>query len=68
MKRLMKYLKDYKKESILAPLFKLLEAFFELFVPLVITSIIDKGIVMGQTDPSSGQSYILKMGLSLIHI
>ena len=66
MKRLMKYLKDYKKESILAPLFKLLEAFFELFVPLVITSIIDKGIVMGQTDPSSGQSYILKMGFCLL--
>ena len=66
MKRLMKYLKDYKKESILAPLFKLLEAFFELFVPLVITSIIDKGIVMGQTDPSSGQSDILKMGFCLL--
>ena len=38
MKRLMMYLKDYKKESILAPLFKLLEAFFELLVPLVTVS------------------------------
>lgn len=41
MKRLMMYLKDYKKESILAPLFKLLEAFFELMVPLVMANIID---------------------------
>ena len=40
MKRLMIYLKDYKKESILAPLFKLLEAFFELMVPLVMANII----------------------------
>ena len=38
MKRLLVYLKDYKKESILAPLFKLLEAFFELMVPLVMAS------------------------------
>ena len=44
MKRLMMYLKDYKKESILAPLFKLLEAFFELMVPLVMANIIDYGI------------------------
>ena len=43
MKRLMMYLKDYKKESILAPLFKLLEAFFELMVPLVMANIIDYG-------------------------
>ena len=44
MKRLMIYLKDYKKESVLAPLFKLLEAFFELLVPLVMANIIDRGI------------------------
>lgn len=44
MKSLLKYLKDYKKESILGPLFKLLEASFELFVPLVVASIIDTGI------------------------
>lgn len=44
MKRLLVYLKDYKKECVLAPLFKMLEASFELFVPLVIASIIDTGI------------------------
>ncbi len=44
MKRLLIYLKDYKKECVLAPLFKMLEASFELFVPLVIASIIDAGI------------------------
>lgn len=44
MKHLLVYLKDYKKETVLAPLFKLLEALFELFVPLVMASIIDKGI------------------------
>jgi len=44
MKRLLLYLKDYKKECVLAPLFKMLEASFELFVPLVIASIIDNGI------------------------
>lgn len=47
MKKLLTYLKDYKKESILGPLFKMLEASFELFVPLVIASIIDVGIASG---------------------
>ena len=60
MGRLMKYLKDYKKESILAPLFKLLEAFFELLVPLVMANIIDKGIV------DSDMGYIGKMGACLL--
>lgn len=60
MKRLLVYLKDYKKESILAPLFKLLEAFFELMVPLVMASIIDRGIA----DQDMG--YVGKMGLILI--
>ena len=60
MKRLLVYLKDYKKESILAPLFKLLEAFFELMVPLVMASIIDRGIA----DQNMG--YVGKMGLILI--
>ena len=41
----MMYLKDYKKESILAPLFKLLEAFFELMVPLVMANIIDLSLI-----------------------
>ena len=44
MKRLLVYLKNYKKECVLAPLFKMLEASFELFVPLVIAYLIDKGI------------------------
>lgn len=56
----MKYLKDYKKESILAPLFKLLEAFFELLVPLVMANIIDRGII------SSDMGYIGKMGACLL--
>ena len=60
MKRLMMYLKDYKKESILAPLFKLLEAFFELMVPLVMANIIDYGI------SNRSMGYIGKMGLLLL--
>ena len=44
MKGLLKYLKDYKVESVLGPLFKMLEASFELFVPLVVASMIDIGI------------------------
>lgn len=60
MKRLLVYLKEYKKESVLAPLFKLLEAFFELLVPLVMAAIIDKGIA----DRDMG--YIGKMGLCLL--
>ena len=44
MKSLLKYIKDYRKESILAPLFKMLEASFELLVPLVMAAIIDNGI------------------------
>lgn len=44
MKKLLVYLKDYKKETVLAPLFKMLEATFELFVPLVVADIIDIGI------------------------
>ena len=54
------YLKDYKKESILAPLFKLLEAFFELMVPLVMANIIDYGIF------NRNMGYIGKMGLVLL--
>ena len=50
MKQLLVYLKDYKKECILAPLFKMLEASFELFVPLVIAAIIDQGIGNNRSD------------------
>lgn len=49
MKRLFVYLKNYKKECVLGPAFKLLEALFELFVPLVMASIIDKGVNGGNT-------------------
>ena len=56
MKRLMKYLEEYRRESILAPLFKMLEASFELFVPLVMAQIIDVGI------REQNGSYIMKMG------
>ena len=44
MKKLLRFMKHYKKETVLAPLFKMLEASFELFVPLVIASMIDVGI------------------------
>ena len=60
MKKLFIYLKDYKKETILAPLFKLLEAFFELMVPLVMANIIDIGILKGD------MLYIGKMGACLL--
>ena len=60
MKRLLKYLSDYKKETVLAPLFKLLEAGFELLVPLVMANIIDRGIA----DKDMG--YIGKMGACLL--
>lgn len=60
MKKLLIYLKDYKKESVLAPLFKMLEAFFELLVPLVMANIIDRGISTADT------GYIGKMGFYLI--
>ncbi|MCM1190855.1 MAG: ABC transporter ATP-binding protein/permease [Butyrivibrio sp.] len=60
MGRLMKYLKDYKKEAVLAPLFKLLEAFFELLVPLVMANIIDIGI------ENSDMGYVGRMGACLL--
>ncbi|MBQ6806034.1 MAG: ABC transporter ATP-binding protein [Lachnospiraceae bacterium] len=60
MKKLLIYLKDYKKETVLAPLFKMLEAGFELFVPLVMAAIIDKGI------GSKDVTYVLQMGLVLV--
>lgn len=60
MKKLLYFMKDYKKESVLAPLFKMLEAFFELFVPLVIASIIDDGIV------PKDSGHIIRMCLLLL--
>ena len=60
MKKLLIYLKDYKKETVIAPLFKLLEASFEFIVPLVMAAIIDYGIA------SEDSSYIMKMCLVLV--
>ena len=60
MRKLLKYLKGYGKESVLGPLFKLLEASFELFVPLVVAAIIDTGIENGD------KGYIVKMCLLLV--
>ncbi|MBO4457466.1 MAG: ABC transporter ATP-binding protein [Butyrivibrio sp.] len=60
MKKLLIYLRDYKKEITLGPLFKLLEASFELMVPLVIASMIDKGIKL------EDKSYVIKMCMILI--
>ena len=62
MLRLVRYLKDYKKESVLAPLFKFLEAAFELLVPLVIAKIIDVGIANKDSD------YIINMGILLVSL
>ena len=60
MRKLIYYLKDYKKESILAPLFKMLEALFELFVPIVMAKVIDVGIPLGD------KNYIIRMCLVMI--
>lgn len=60
MKSLLIYLKNYKKESVLAPLFKMLEASFELLVPLVMAAVIDVGIA------NKDEPYIIKMCLVLI--
>ena len=57
MKKLLRYLADYKKECVLGPLFKMLEATFELFVPLVVRSMIDNGIASGD------RPYIIRMCL-----
>lgn len=63
MRKLLKYLKNYKLQSVLAPLFKLLEAAFELFVPLVVSAIIDNGINGGE-----GWSYIVYACLILVSL
>ena len=61
MRKLLKYLKHYKLQSILGPLFKLLEAAFELIVPLVVAAIINNGI-----DGGEGTVYIIKMCVVLV--
>ena len=60
LKKLLKYMKGYGKECVLGPLFKLLEASFELTIPLVVAAIVDTGI------KNSDQSYIIKMCLVMI--
>ena len=60
MKKLLKFMKGYEKQCVLGPLFKLLEATFELFIPLVVASIVDTGIGSGD------QGYIFKMCLVMI--
>lgn len=60
MKKLLIYMKKFRKECILAPLFKLLEATFELFVPLIVAAIIDNGI------DGKSKSFIINMGLLLL--
>ena len=65
MKSLLKYLKDYKKETVLAPFFKMLEALFELFVPLVMAAIIDTGIA-GNDKPYIFQMSGILIALGLI--
>ena len=59
MRRLAVYLKHYKKQMILGPIFKLIEAVFELIVPLVMARIIDVGIA------TQDGGYVLKMGVLL---
>lgn len=61
MFKLLKYLKEYKKEAVLAPLFKMSEALLELFVPLIVSSLIDVGI-----NGTGGKEYIVKMCLLLV--
>ena len=58
MKRILKYLKGFEKQCVLGPLFKLLEATFELLVPLVVASIVDTGIGSGD------RGYIMRMCLA----
>lgn len=65
MKRLLKYLKGYEKETILAPLFKMLEATFELIVPLVVAGIVDVGIKNRDTE-YIWRACILMVALGLI--
>ena len=66
MKRLLKYLADYKKQSVLAPLFKLLEALLDLLVPVVVAAIIDKGINGSGGTPAVVRYCLLLAGLAAV--
>lgn len=67
MKRLLAYFKNYKLQSVLGPFFKLLEALFELFVPIVVGLIVDRGLgaPIGGAYPNANVPYIVKMCLLL---
>ena len=60
MKKLFVYLKDYTRECVLGPLFKLLEASFELIVPLIVASLIDRGILAGD------HGWVIRMSFMLV--
>ena len=60
MRKLLKYMKGYGKECVIAPLFKLLEASFELLIPLVVAAIVDTGIGNGD------RGYVVKMVLVMV--
>ena len=60
MRKLLSYLKQYKKEAILGPIFKLTEAIFDLTVPIIFASLIDNGIL------KSDNNYIIKMTIVLV--
>lgn len=66
MKKLLKFLAPYKKECIIAPSFKMLEAIFELFVPLVMSTIIDQGIRGGLTSRGTARDIIIENGILLV--
>jgi len=67
MKKLLKYLRPYTKETVISPLFKFLEAIFDLLVPLVVKVIIDEGIGNGKTDPSAvGWACALLCGFAVV--
>ena len=68
MKKLLKYLRHYKIESVLAPLFKLLEASFELFIPIIVASMIDKisSVTGGQVASADGARYVVYCCLILV--
>ena len=63
MRKLLNYLKGYEKETVLAPLFKMLEACFELLVPIVVANIIDNGVREGNTAILPGQFGLMVLRL-----
>ena len=60
MFKLIRYLKGYRPQTVIAPIFKFIEAFFELIIPLIVAAIVDVGIKNGNT------SYVLKAGAVMV--